>query len=197
MILKQTNGIVQLINKDEYLLLEESNPSVSQIFSLCMLTAQAKFLRTLDVEDQEYKGVIRLLKKGESKEQFKVGDEFEIEIKNEGKQGFYFGLLDIQPDNIVNLLPLSEEHRSIEEYYLKPGEVFISQVMEVVEPLGTEVLKLIVTPTPVDLSNVMIDQAKSLRGKNQKPLEVLLVGKGKIFHRIWRMVFLLLLRLAK
>ncbi len=174
LILRKKGDKIQLVNRDQYPLVEEGAPTTHQIYAACIRTAQAQYLRSLDIGGPRLKGEIKLLKNDRLVDEFRVGDEFLIEIKNVGSEAFYFNLLDIQPDNVLNVLPLSTDKRSQEEYHLESGETFTSQKMQIFEPTGTEVFKLILTPEPVDLSGVIATNGMGVRASNNNPIAVLL-----------------------
>jgi len=174
LILQKKNNQIQLINKDQYLLFEGEELTGKKLINICLMSAQAHFLRKLDMKDNRFEGTLQLMKDGEPSESFDVGDQFEIEIQNTGTEAFYFNLLDIQPDNILNVLPLSDDERSIEEYYLEPGKIFTSQLMQIGNPSGTEVFKLITTNEPIDISNIIITKGSNTKGGKSNPFEVLM-----------------------
>ena len=179
LILRQSDDNIQLINRDQLILLESNEVSASQVISQALLNAQAQFLRTLEMNDDRFKAEIKLLVDKKEKEFFQVGEEIVIKIENTGTHAFYFSLLDIQPDNLFNVIPLSENTRSNEEYYLEPGKTFNSQLMAIGNPTGTEVFKLVMTPEPIDLSTIILNQGNTTKGIHNHPLEILIAETYK------------------
>lgn len=86
-----------------------------------------------------------------------LGHCIKLRITNKGRQTAYFSVLDIQPDHKINLLlPAIYLGYSSEDYYLKPGESYITDFnIRLVEPMGEEVLKLISSSQPIDLPAIM------------------------------------------
>ena len=59
------------------------------------------------------------------------------------------------------------------DYYLAPGSHYdYPELLEVSEPMGTEVLKLIASEQPLDLSGIV--QTRGVEGLGKHPFEVLL-----------------------
>ncbi len=115
---------------------------------------------------------------------FKEGDKFKIKITNLGERPAYYALIDIQPDNEINLLlPETYLKRKAEEYYIHPGQTHVLPVTsDTIEnywtfspPFGNEVFKLIVTQEPLDLKSAIVTRgASSARKlKNAHPFEIL------------------------
>ena len=178
LILEKSNGLYSLYNSDFLKITEWEDPTVSEIRDKCLQSAQSNFLKTIEVKDKRFLGEIYLLKNDSHVDDVYLGDEFKIEIKNTGSDDFYFYVLDIQPDNIVNILELSEEARSTEEYHLEPGGTFVSQILVVGEPVGAEVLKLITSPRPINLKNTLVISDTNTRSLNN-PLDALLSKQFK------------------
>ncbi len=138
---------------------------------------QGKFLKSYDNEISKFDFSLALVSVDCQSQQpniinptdeinVKVGSCVKFKITNNGITGGYFSLLDIQPDNIINLIiPAVKIGYTAEEYYLKPGDAFTTDyIVEIGEPLGEETLKLIVSKTPQDLSGIIMTQGKSKRG---------------------------------
>jgi len=86
-----------------------------------------------------------------------VGSCIKFKISNTGNNKAYFSLIDIQPDNVINLvIPAIELGYTASEYVLNPGESYVTDYsIEVAEPLGEETLKLISSNSPLDLSGII------------------------------------------
>jgi hypothetical protein len=103
----------------------------------------------------------------------KDGDYFRFRIFNRGKQDAYFTIIDIQPDNQVNLL-IPYGRRTAEEFMIEAGEtLYLKDIFVVGEPYGRECFKLIATPEPLSLSTVMTSRGRNTNAQSDHPLEVL------------------------
>ncbi len=106
---------------------------------------------------------------------FTPDDRFTITIANKGQMPLYFNLLDIQPDNLVNVILPSPGSPgvTIQDLRLEPGASFRSQPFEVNPPYGTEVLKCISTSTPLDLTRAFVPPSRRppSRAQVSNPLE--------------------------
>lgn len=102
--------------------------------------------------------------------QLRVGDVFKIKIKHRGEKAAYFTLLDIQPDNLVNVLVPSETETPAEMRLVPGQEITLPRFFEVAPPFGMEVFKLIATDQPVDLRSVAQSRGQGLKA-NPSPLE--------------------------
>lgn len=162
--------------------------------------AQVRFLKSLEMEssllpltfeiipikyDPQTKQYLGDLPKKERMDEdgnlrLKVGDGFRIEVTNHGYRPAYFTLLDIQPDNVMNVLMPSqwEPKETPAEFVVEadskfpiPGGGKYSKV--ITPPLGTEVFKLIATDQPIDLRTVTKSRGQT-RSASQNPFEKLL-----------------------
>ncbi len=136
--------------------------------------AQAKFLRPLEVRDARLGLSLEFLTPNGQPapiNRFKLGEELRLRIRNTGSDACYFSVLDIQPDNQLNVIVPAG--KPAVDYYLPPGGQYdYPELVVVSEPIGTEVLKLIATSQPLDLSNIV--QTRGVDGLGKHPFEVLL-----------------------
>lgn len=186
LLLETNNNLAQLLQRDETVLYRQSSPTLSNgkvaadLRQAISAWLRAHFLRNLETSSEGIKAEIYFFY-GDNPDatsglsQIKVGQKVNIAVRNTGDKPFYFNILDIQPDNIVNVV-IPRTGRPAVEYYLEPGKTFISRDHNVTPPLGREVLKIIATPEPVDLSSLVATQGASLRGRetSANPLEKLL-----------------------
>jgi len=156
---------------------------------------QGKILRSYDNSDSSLKFDLEILEtdctsdkaaedKSMSKESLSlsVGTCIKFKISNIGNKKAYFSLIDIQPDNVVNLvIPATDLGYTASEYFLEPGESYTTDYsIEIGEPYGDETLKLISSSEPLDLSGIIQDSGNaSSRGTgfplvNRSPFESLL-----------------------
>ncbi len=101
----------------------------------------------------------------------KDGDVLKIRLTNRGTRKVFFTLLDIQPDNKINVL-IPDETRSPEEFSIQPGEagIEIGQRFAISPPSGTEVFKLIATQEPIDLRPIAASRGAGTKSA-QSPFE--------------------------
>lgn len=176
------DGSLQLLTKDEYVLGTFKLPAsgnyhgiVRQVRQQVVAFAQAKFLRPMEITDKRLGLTLHLLGKDgqplRSEHILSIGTELRLRIVNSGTAPCYFSLLDIQPDNQLNvIIPAG---KPAVDYYLAPGSHYdYPELVEVSEPFGTEVLKLIASEQPLDLTNIV--QTRGLQGLGKHPFEVLL-----------------------
>ncbi|MCB9251214.1 MAG: caspase family protein [Flavobacteriales bacterium] len=95
-------------------------------------------------------------------------DAFKLKITNNGNKAVYFTIIDIQPNNIINLvIPNPATDRKAIDYRITPGqslELDDDDIMIFYPPYGNEVFKLIATETPLDLSSIITTRGESSRG---------------------------------
>lgn len=100
----------------------------------------------------------------------KVGNCVRFKVKNNGLKGGYFSIIDIQPDNLLNLVvPAVDLGYTADEYYLEGGAEYVTNYpIEIAQPLGEEALKLIVSKNPLDLAGIITTQGRNTRGIGDK-----------------------------
>lgn len=106
---------------------------------------------------------------------FKDGDVVRVKVTNEGYALTYFTLLDIQPDDEINVLvPFAGMGRVAEEYVLKPRQsMIIDYPFQFSDPFGTDVIKLIGTDKPIDLGSIIATRGSGSSSASN-PIESLL-----------------------
>ena len=141
---------------------------------------QTKFLRSFKTEDSnfEFQLAVEQIDCRTEKHvvldqangiKLKVGSCIKFKITNTGLVGGYYTLIDIQPDNIINLLiPAVQLNYTASEYYLKPGDQFVtSYAIEIAKPLGEETLKLICSKKPLEIADIIATQGNLKKGISQ------------------------------
>ena len=135
-----------------------------------------QFLRNLELTTPDYQLKTELRKRGanttEVADIFAVDDIMEPVLTNTGKNGFYFCIIDIQPDNKMSVVYPATDTKEIKynhspgDFYLKPGATFPIDylALRVGAPLGREVFKIICTPDPIDLRDVIRYRGQPDRG---------------------------------
>ena len=113
---------------------------------------------------------------------FKTGDKFRFNIINKTNTRLYYTIIDIQPDNIVNVL-LPGKGESAEDYKIKPDqEIFpLAKKFTISPPYGTDVFKIIASTTPLDLRNAFASkgQLTQTRGNPLSPFELAINARLK------------------
>ncbi len=103
---------------------------------------------------------------------FRVGDVFRVRVTNQGDKAAYFTLLDIQPDNVINVL-IPPDGQTPAEFRVGPGQtVDVPRHFQIGPPSGVEMFKLIATEQPVDLRPIEVSRGTATRSNNN-PLETL------------------------
>ncbi|MCB0581776.1 MAG: caspase family protein [Phaeodactylibacter sp.] len=138
--------------------------------------AQAEFLRPMEMGDSRLSPALEFLTlsgkpidlRGQGG--FRVGERLRLRIHNKGPKPFYFSLVDLRPDSRLDVVIPWD--RPAADYYLLPGTHYDFELnIRITEPAGTEVLKLIATEEPLDLSNVARYRGEKETGRH--PLEAL------------------------
>ena len=183
LLIQQRAELLQVSARDGLVLLEKATDKQagalsSHIVRYLLQYTQSQFLRTLEMEDPDRKvrAVLIPVKTKEDPERgvCRVGDTYQLEIRNEGQAGAYYSILDIQPDYRLNVLaPMPGSSRTAEEYFIRPGETQQYEIpFEVYPPTGLEVLKVIATDRPLDLRSIVANRGQS--SANLHPFEQLL-----------------------
>ena len=174
---------LQLLTRDGTVLFErkfnplEKEKNIRDIDGKIRSYMQGKFIRSYENPTSKYnfslelvpiecntQKVLNLNKAGDMV--VKLGSCVKFKITNTGVSGAYFSLIDIQPDNVLNVvIPAINLGYTAEEYYLKAGESYTTDYhIKISEPLGDETLKLVTSKTPQDLSGIISTEGKSKRG---------------------------------
>lgn len=194
------DGGTQLVTANDYVL-ENLSPSLSpgvaatRILNRAKTFIQGKFLRSLELGTGAANAGFELVPvdwdERTSRERtprptlasktdaggtvrFRAGDFFKIRVTNTGERAAFFTLLDIQPDNVVNILAPGETETP-EDFRVAAGQsVELPRVFKVEPPLGAEVFKLVATEQPIDLRPIAASRGGSTRdNKPKNPFEAL------------------------
>ncbi len=90
--------------------------------------------------------------------EFRVGDYFILDMKNEGQESAWVSILDLMPDGRIGVL--WPPRNRAEDNMLQPGRshrVYTDRepiCYRVTEPLGTEMLMLVATQEPIDFHRI-------------------------------------------
>lgn len=210
-----TNAL-QIITSNDYVLYEgtvndQNQPAIAgEVIETAISYAQTAYLRDLAMAQEDIKVRFELIpieveKRGRGTyEKSRIpladkigadgvlvlneGDHFKVKFINEGRKNAYISLLDIQPDNIVNLI-IPGEKETAEEYVVAAKDSLeLSYIFEIGKPYGVEVFKLIATEEPVNLSPIVTNRGgDAARGEivgrrgggKVHPLEELLINSYK------------------
>ncbi|NHE58981.1 caspase family protein [Cyclobacterium plantarum] len=210
-----TNAL-QIITSNDYVLYEgtvndRNQPAIArEVIETAISYAQTAYLRDLAMAQEDIKVRFELIpieveKRGRGTyEKSRIsladkigadgvlvlneGDHFKVKFINEGRKKAYISLLDIQPDNVVNLI-IPGEQETAEEYVVAAKDSLeLSYIFEIGKPYGVEVFKLIATEEPVNLGPIVTNRGGSTargevadrRGGGQvHPLEELLINSYK------------------
>ncbi|HRX28266.1 MAG TPA: caspase family protein [Saprospiraceae bacterium] len=182
-ILEAQNNVLDIVGKDGYYLSSfdvDGDNIFQDIKAILVNTLQCNYLRSLHETNPKYDFSLAIIEVDKhSREELILTDNKELNIKrgthikfrivNEGIAGAYFSLIDIQPDNQINvIIPSNIEKYTAEDFFLKPGEFYVTNFdLEVAEPLGEETVKLFVTSYPLNISRLL--GAKGVRKKGIIP----------------------------
>lgn len=200
---------VQIYSKFDYVLWSQpaakdnTEQTANDILKNIESYSQTKFLRNIEVEDEKLNTTfsfipVKTKQAGrrtlvdevmpiEEKQDnlgnliFEEGDYFKVKVTNNGYKGAYFTLIDIQPNDKINVL-IPYGNNSSADYYLEPGGSWESPLFVFGKPYGNEVFKLITTEEPMDLRPVIQTRGESARGSKEKsnPFQILMSDTYKV-----------------
>lgn len=109
---------------------------------------------------------------------FQHNDRYNLRIINNGQERLYYNILEIQPDNLVNVLfPGSNQQAS--DCFINPGDtVRLTRIFKIGPPDGMNVVKLVAAKAPLNLRQVFVTQggARGNTAKPSNPFEKLMDG---------------------
>jgi hypothetical protein len=112
---------------------------------------------------------------------FQHDDRYNLRIINNGQERLYYNILEIQPDNIVNVLFPAANQQPM-DCFINPGDtVRLTRIFRIGPPDGMNVLKLIAAKSALNLRQVFASPGLS-RGdapKTNNPFEKLMLGINK------------------
>ncbi len=168
--------------------------------------ARAKYLRSLSLSNNDYKVTVEFVPlkcvancstprsaeymdvniKTRSDQSgnvtFKDGDKFRLNITNHSDQKIlYYTVLDIQPDNVVNVLIPGRRDQAEEFRILQGQTVKLEKIFTIGPPFGVDVLKVIASDVPLDMRDIFESRATNMstRGGALNPFEKLVAGTFK------------------
>ena len=107
-----------------------------------------------------------------------------LRVKNVGEQSAYCSVLDIQPNNDINLLAPPQNGRyQPDDFLLQRGETrTLPGTFLITKPYGVELFKLISSDKPLDLGAIVTTRGRS-RGAGNNPFAELLLSSFKTADR--------------
>lgn len=110
---------------------------------------------------------------------FKEGDRFRLNIINHNTENkkLYYTVLDIQPDNQVNVL-IPRKKDQPEDYTISGGDTveLRQQIFKIGPPYGIDVLKIIASDVPLDMRKIFTSRGAGTRGAPLGPFEKIIQG---------------------
>lgn len=164
LFLKEENNRLKIIKFNDLLLFDEpiNTVQIKVLTTQIIRYAQVNFLRQLELNDKNYQVKLALInpRKGKVCTQFKVGSTIQLRLTNIGQKAAYYQVLDIMPnDDFGVAIPLEEESPS--DYWLEPNQSkTISTTFTVNPPIGQELFKVIASPQPINLREILINKGQ-------------------------------------
>ncbi len=193
----ESNGRVEIWNAQDVLLDEirtanDPDRAADDLVKRILGYVQAKFLRQMDSQSALVHVTMEIFpvlldkktwtekpipasekRDGAGNFHAKNGDILKVRLTNRGTKAAYFTLLDIQPDNKLNVLIPSAD-QSPSEFRIAAGQVLeVAQRFEIAPPSGTEVFKLIATEQPIDLRPIAASRGETAQKGVGSPFEQL------------------------
>jgi hypothetical protein len=143
--------------------------------------AQYKFLKMMEVKDPDIHIEVRLVPVINGKAdttkinsriingvyEYSIGDKMVVWVKNTGIRPFYFNMLDLQPDGIINaVLPKRDKNIYADDLKINGGSSFLFDrfIIAITPPLGQEILKVFASYDKIDLEDIATSGGKGTRG---------------------------------
>ena len=183
LVIRESGKTILIKTAAEDLILQEiistAPGAVDQCVDAVKRYAQARFIRQLKLDNDDYRVEIRLIPvkaeyeggkikieetldfaeylKDDPVPTFTEKDQFLIEVINTGNRSAYFNIIDIQPDGYINPV-VPSPGKDGKEYQIKKGQIYI--VPDVLldgfyEPYGTEIFKVFASKDPINLSPII------------------------------------------
>lgn len=107
----------------------------------------SKFLTTEIIPSKPFTGTGEMI--------METGEEFSLKIENNSSQKLFYTVLDISPDNVVDILYPSKGKEPANYSIEKNGSVIRKLRVSKSTPVGKEFLKIIISKEPMDLRSVL------------------------------------------
>lgn len=195
---------IKITSNTDYILLDEivnsnTDVTIESIITKIKEYSQASYIRGMEVTDAKMDVKFEFIpiettedgdrivekSRGDIKTKYdssgvlivKAGESYKIKVTNNGTKDLYFTIIDIQPDNKINLVvPNAETGRTVHDYFIKRGEskeLGDDDIIVFSPPTGNEVFKIIATEKPLDLSSIITTRGSGSRGENDSPFAAL------------------------
>jgi len=197
-LLPTPDGGVQLVSSNDFVLETVGanlppDQAAERLIRRILSFTQAKFLRQLQVNGSTLKVSLEIVpvlvdlrtyqetgrltldqkRDAQGNVHFQNNDCFKIKITNRGDQAAYYTVLDIQPDNVINI-NIPDANETPAEYRVGAGQtVEVPKIFIIGPPGGTEMYKLIATDQPVDLRPIAQTRGNTPPRNTSNPLEQL------------------------
>jgi len=105
---------------------------------------------------------------------FKEGDLFVLKLTNKGNEEAYFQIMFLTPDNSV-YIEIPEEGTNEGDIKIEVGQtiIFDSKIMQISEPFGIDMFKVIASPEPLYNLRNIVKNIKDTRSMQKSPFEIL------------------------
>lgn len=110
---------------------------------------------------------------------FKEGDKFRLNIISHSDQKrLYYTVIDIQPDNQVNVLIPGSRDQPEDFLISQEDTIKLEKIFTIGPPYGVDVLKVIASDVPLDLRSIFETRGKAAgtRGRGKSPFEKIVEG---------------------
>ena len=110
---------------------------------------------------------------------FKEGDKFRLNIISHSDQKrLYYTVIDIQPDNQVNVLIPGRRDQPEDFLISQEDTIKLEKIFTIGPPYGVDVLKVIASDVPLDLRSIFETRGKAAgtRGRGKSPFEKIVEG---------------------
>lgn len=110
---------------------------------------------------------------------FKEGDKFRLNIISHSDQKrLYYTVVDIQPDNQVNVLIPGRRDQPEDFLISQEDTIKLEKIFTIGPPYGVDVLKVIASDVPLDLRSIFETRGKvaGTRGRGKNPFEKIIEG---------------------
>ncbi|MCJ7713062.1 caspase family protein, partial [Candidatus Bathyarchaeota archaeon] len=189
-ISKSNKGFIStVITKDEKeLYRKNTNPKqykyfANEIYEILKKYAHSNLMRRIEMTDTtmnvKFDFIPGKITKG-NQIIFQDTDEFRIKITNLGNRNAYYTIVDILPNNEVQVL-IPPQGTNAREFKIKAGESDTLAYIFGFDPIyGTEMFKLIATQKPLNLDMIIRTKGKHTRGADNSAIIISEEDKDKL-----------------
>lgn len=211
---KKNHGRLTILSNDGIAIFEEEfshndvDKIVDAVYTTLQIYAQAQMLRSLEVFNPDLNVSFELIpveidargnimseidieskKTPSGKIVLREGDHFKFRITNNGSKRVYYGMIDIQPDNVINVL-IPEKYadgtlrRSPADCFIEKGQTIeLPSIYRMTGPYGIETFKLIAAEAPFNLNPIVVSRGSVFENMSQNPIEMLFAESFSLLTR--------------